>query len=341
MYVWSSDHGCVLLTRCLDKEVHQKPVLEVIGWFTLCPETGPLPEHAALHKQLTSLYAENGVMLGIHPNEFNTMDGAKARLPVSVYESIAEGEPAASEGAMQVDGTEGAGLRFRTVPFVIDTDETEMIAINYVAKGAGSAAAVSQAPQTSSKKAEEAQEPGSKSRTTEQKETPQPKGPVLTPEEEDQIAGLTTRLNSIKMLQERLQIMSKLVESVPPSYLSDPTVALSPNTPSSEYLPQLRNIQALLSRLSLLTPVGEAESAGLAQAARAQANDVALTSILSMLGQDVQGLSELGRKFMTVEQGKNTKSKSKGGFGQGVFGGLDDYNGRAGGINPDSGLLMM
>lgn len=279
-------------------------------------------------------------MLAIHPNEFNTMDGAKAKLPVSVYEGITEGDLPVSDGAMQVDGSEAASLRFRSLRFIIDTDEAEMIAINYVAKGAGSAAAVTQAPQTAPKKSEEAQESSNKS-STEQKEAAPSKGPTLSPEEEDQIAGLTTRLNSIKMLQERLQVMSQLVESVPPSYLSDQTVSLSPDSPSTEHLAQLRNIQALLTRLSLLTPVGKAESESLAQAGRAQANDVALTSILSMLGQDIQGLSELGRKFMTVEQSKSAKSKSKGGFSQGGFGGLDDFNGRPSGLNPDSGLLMM
>ena len=296
-----------------------------------------MPEHALVHKQLTTLYAENGVMLGVHPAAFNAMEGTKARLPISMYESTTESEQPAAEGAMQVDGSEAAHLRFRPVPFAIETDETEMIAINYVAKGAGSAAALSQAPQAASKKAEDMKEASGKTKAKEEKETPQPKGPVLTPEEEDQIAGLTTRLNAVKMLNERLQLMSKLVQSTPPSYLSDQTVPISATSPPSEHLVQLRNIQALLTRLSLLTPSDQLESEDLQQASRAQANDVALTSILSMLGQDIQGLSELGRKFVTVEQTKSVRNKSKGGFGQSSF---DDYNGRPGGMG-DAGMLMM
>lgn len=322
------------------KEVHQNPVLEVVGWFTLCPESGPLPEHAALHKQLVSLHAENGIMLAIHAAEFKTMDGTKGKVPVSVYESIPEAEGSAPENAMQVDGKEAAGLQFRPVPFVVETDETEMIAINYVAKGAGSAAAVSQTSQSTSTKAQEASQSSTKTRPADQKEAPAQTGPSLTLEEEDQIAGMTTRLNSVKMLQERLQLMSKLVGSSPPSYLSDQSITLSPTAPSPDHLAQLRNIQALLSRLSLLTPAGHGESEALRQAGQAQSNDVSITSILSMLGQDIQELSELGRKFATVEQAKSSRNKNKGGFNQGGFGAMDDFNSRSSRLDIDSELMM-
>lgn len=261
-------------------------------------------------------------------------DSTKAKLPISVYESVVEGEAPAGDNAMQIDSSE-VGLRFRHVPFTIDTDETEMIAINYVAKGAGGAGAVSlPAPAAQTSEAS-----SSKLEAAEQEKTVAPtRGPALTPEEEDQIAGLTTRLNAIKMLQERIQLMSKLVASVPASYLSDTSVTLTPDSPPQNQLAQLRQIQALLTRLSLLTPSSQAESEGLRQAGQAQANDVAITSILSMLGSDLQGLTELGRKFSTVEQQKAIRTKGKpGGFGmgQGSFG-MDDFNGRSG-----DGLLMM
>lgn len=324
----------------IDKEVHQNPALEVVGWFTLCPEAGPLPEHATLHKQLVSLYADNGIMLAIHAAGFSTIDGTKGKVPVSVYESISEGEGSATENAMQVDGKEGGSLQFRPVPFVIETDETEMIAINYVAKGAGSAAAVSQTSQWNSGQAEEAKPSSAKTRSADQKNTSAQKPPTLTPEEEDQIAGMATRLNSVRMLQERIQLMSRLVESTPLSYLSDQTIALSPTSPSPDHLAQLRNIQALLSRLSLLTPAGQGESEALEQAGRAQSNDVFITSILSMLGQDVQGLSELGRKFTTIEQAKSSRSKNKGVFTQGAFGTMDDFNGLSNRVDIDTGLMM-
>lgn len=327
-------------------------MLEVVGWFTLCPVEGPLPEHAILHKQLTSLYAENGIMLAIHPSDFNVEADSKAKLPISVYESVQEIESLSHEGAMQVDGKDTTTLQFRPVPYVIETDETEMIAINYVAKGAGSAAAVTEPTPSETKKPEEASSSGPRTRRAEKEkekkaekqevETPTESVRTLTNEEEDQIAGMTTRLNSVKMLHQRLQLLSQMVESVPPSYLSDQTVALSPTSPAADQVSQLRNIQALLTRLSLLTPVGQNESQTYHQASQAQSNDVALTSILSLLGQDIQGLSELGRKFLTVEQGKSNRNKGKGGLGGlgglggSALGGFDEHDARMAGVSMSS-----
>lgn len=319
-----------------DKDVHKNPVLEVVGWFTLCPVDGPLPEHAILHKQLTNLYSESGIMLAIHPTEFNAMQGTKGKLPVSVYESLPDTDLPMSDGAMQVDGSDVGGMRFRSIPYVVETDETEMIAINYVAKGAGSAAAITQTAQSTSKTAPRSTDEDGENKSAEKKETPvSQRVPTLTAEEEDQIAGMTTRLNSVRMLQERLQLLSRLVEGIPPSYISDQSIALLPSSPTPEHLSHLRNIQALLSRLSLLTPAGQIEAETLKEAGRAQSNDVALTSILSLLGQDIQGLSELGRKFLTVEQSKASRNKGKGGFGQGAYGSLDEFDSRPGGAAID------
>lgn len=328
--------GLTTADKYTDKEVHKNPALEVVGWFALCPEDGPLPEHAAIHKQLTTIYVENGILLAVHPQAFNHLQSPKARLPISIYDSTSDGEQAAGESAMQVDNADTA-LRFRRVPFVVETDETEMIAINYVAKGAGSAAAVAQTQPKATLKSESSKS-ASNGASAGGQEAEHSRGPVLTAEEEDQIAGLTTRLNSIKMLQERLQLMSRLVKSTSPSYLSDQTVPLSPTSPTPEYLAPLRNIQALLSRLALLSPVSSAGTEALERAGQAQANDVALTSILATLGQDVQGLSELGRKFTRVEEQKSAKAKSRGGY-------AEEYNARSGFFNPgfssDANALLM
>lgn len=278
-------------------------------------------------------------MLAIHPTEFNAIQGTKGKLPVSVYESLPDAELPVGDGAMQVDGTDAGGVRFRPVPYIVETDETEMIAINYVAKGAGSAAAITQSTQSASKKSSPYADEDSEGKSTEKKEASVSRNiPTLTAEEEDQIAGMTTRLNSVRMLEERLQLLSKLVESIPPSYISDQSVALSPSSPTPEHLIHLRNIQALLSRLSLLTPAGQIEAETLKEAGRAQSNDVALTSILSLLGQDIQGLSELGRKFLTVETSRNSRNKGKGGFGQGAYGSLDEFDARPGGPALDSSV---
>lgn len=226
---------------------------------------------------------------------------------------------------------------FRRVPFVIETDETEMIAINYVAKGAGSAAALSQTHTKSSSKSGGSQST-SNGTSAEAQKSEESRGPTLTPQEEDQISGLTTRLNAIKMLRERVQTMSSLVTSTPPSYLSDQKLPMSPSSPSPEYLASIRNIQALLTRFGLLSPVSSPDTDSLALAGQAQANDVALTSILAMLGQDTLSLTELGRKFTRVEETKTSKAKNKGNYS-------DDFNARSGffspGFSSSAGNLMM
>jgi hypothetical protein len=60
-------------------------------------------------------------------------------------------------------------------------------------------------------------------------------------------------------------------------------------------------------------------------ASLSQSNDVALSSLLAILGQDVQGLSELGRKFASVEQERGKKGKGKGGMGPGGFGSMGEF----------------
>ena len=148
----------------------------------------------------------------------------------------------------------------------------------------------------------------------------------LTAEEEDQIAGITTRLNSVKMLQSRLELLSKFLKSQPPSCLSDSNVPITEEAPNSASLPHLRNIQALLTRLSLLTPLADSTSASdtLSTASQAQTNDVALSSLLSLLGQDIQGMSEMGRKFSTIDNAKSARGKGKVAFGGDSYGAMDD-----------------
>lgn len=218
---------------------------------------------------------------------------------------------------MQVDGQESApSLKFRPLAYSVDTDETEMIAIDYVAKGAGSAAAIPESSLPSepvasiktdtSKGKSKLASPSSNSTVVD------PLGEtsiILTAEEQDAIANVTTRLNSVKMLQSRIALVRQFIQSLPPSYLSDQACSASPDP---AHLPHLRSIQALLTRLSLLTPSNDSTSSTnvspLAAASQSQSNDVSLSGLLNLLSQDVQALSELGRTFHTVYQSQNSKA---------------------------------
>ncbi|KAI1617744.1 hypothetical protein EDD36DRAFT_424872 [Exophiala viscosa] len=343
------------------KDVHKAPALECVGWFTLCPESGPLPEQVTLHKQAITFSSDSAILLALHPESISAGDTTGGKLPISVYESVLEGDHPKDEGSMQVDGQESTDIKFRHLSYTIDTDETEMIAIDYVAKGAGSAVAVDDsASQEPSSKPTETAPPDKKGKKRadlpSDDTSPEATNGVadtnyaLTPEEQDQVANLTTRLNSVKMLQSRISLLRSFIQTLPPSYISDQeSVAITPTSPDPSHLPHLRSIQALLTRLSLLTPIDSASSAQpLAAASQAQSNDVALASMLALLGQDIQALSELGRKFATVESSRGAKSKhgagpkgAAGGAGN-SFEGVGESDGRfAGAAVSNSGGMMV
>lgn len=340
----------------IDKDVHKSPALELVGWYALCSADGPGPDHVVLQKRVMELYNDSAILLAFHPDLVKAGSTTNGKLPVSIYEMVEEVEHAKDDASMQVDGEENPVSRFRHVPYTIETDETEMIAIDYVAKGAGTATALdepaSAEPSSKPVGSLSAQKKGKKranppTEAPEQKETNgvEEKLNVLTLEEEDQIASITTRLNSVNMLQSRIALLRSFIQSLPPSYLSEEGPPLSSTSLDPAHLPHLRNIQALLTRLSLLTPVDSASSTQpLTAASQAQANDVALVSMLALLGQDIQALHEVGRKFSTVESNRGPKSKlgiTKGSNappgGAGVFSSLDDSEGRFGGVSSFGG----
>ena len=290
---------------------------------------------------------ESALLLAFHLSTVSTgnVSNSNGKLPLTIYESVIEPDHGKGDGAMQVDGEDASDIKFRPLPYTIETDETEMIAIDYVAKGAGSAAAVHAAEEgNSSKETKEPIEGKGKKRADEAgagqlaNGTDEAANP-LSAEEEDQIAGITTRLNSVRMLQSRLSLLTAFIHSQSPSYLTDQNTPLSKTSPDPAQLPHLRNIQALLTRLSLLTPAADIASSTatstaadfLTSSSLSQSNDVALSSLLAILGQDVQGLSELGRKFASVEQERLKKGKSKAGMGSGGFGSIGEFESSKGG----------
>ncbi|ETI23143.1 hypothetical protein G647_04940 [Cladophialophora carrionii CBS 160.54] len=338
------------------KDVHKAPALEFVGWFALCPSDGPLPEFVSLQKQAITFYSDNAILLALHPEAIAVGAPTGGKLPITVYESVIDAEPK-DEGSMQVDGHETSVIKFRPLPYSIDTDETEMIAIDYIAKGAGSAAAIDDTPIAvqpsealpADKKGKKRADPSPEAVETKPTNGVEEPLKTLTAEEEDQIAGITTRLNSVKMLQSRLALIQTFVQSLPPSCLSSPPSSDSA-FPDPAHLPHLRNIQALLTRLALLTPPSDGSSTSakkaLASASLSQSNDVSLASILSLLGQDIQSLSELGRKFSTVEsnktgtKGKHSQQPGAGAKGTaGVGGGMGSAGGGFSGLgNGDGGF---
>jgi COP9 signalosome complex subunit 6 len=343
-----SSAECFILIKLTntDKDVHKAPALDLAGWFTLCTESGPTSALLPIHKEFLA-QNESALLLAFHPSAVSASatTNTNGKLPLTIYETIYETEPTKQDDSMQIDGEGVPGLRFRSIPYTIETDETEMIAVDYVAKGGGNAAAATTSTDAEGTISSEAKERADRKGKRRADEPPEAKkvvngtttANILTSEEEDQIASMTTRLNSVRMLQSRLSLLSTYISSLPACNLSD-TESEANIEPS--HLPHLRNIKALITRLSLLTPHTDTSAPTLSStttnpptavptqpqldplthAQQAQTNDVTLSSLLSLLGQDVQGLSELGRKFALVENAKQGKGKKMGGGGGGGLG---------------------
>jgi COP9 signalosome complex subunit 6 len=157
------------------------------------------------------------------------------------------------------------------------------------------------------------------------------------------IANLSTRLNAVKTLESRIRLIRSFLENLPPSVLSGDINQISGEgitTANAGTHPILRNIFALISGLSLLTPQ---DSKSFAVESLAQENDVALISLLGRLGENVKTIRELGKKSAVVETGKQPNVGS--GKGRKAHLGLpsrfDDELRESGFASLDAGGLQM
>lgn len=124
------------------KDVHLQPALDLVGWFTTAPVTGPEAVHVGIHQQISQSYNETAVLLAFHPS--SVLEGAPVggKLPLTIYESVHEtGE--AGDRSMDIDGQDAPlDLKFRELPYSVETEESEMISVDFVARGGGNATAV-------------------------------------------------------------------------------------------------------------------------------------------------------------------------------------------------------
>ena len=131
------------------KDVHKSPALDLVGWFTIAPTSGPQPQHIPIHRHIAHNYNESAVFLTFHPSTVLEGGTVGGKLPLSIYESIYERDSSTAQAGgdgdkpMQVDGEEGSlSLRFRELPYSVETGEAEMISVDFVARGGGNATAV-------------------------------------------------------------------------------------------------------------------------------------------------------------------------------------------------------
>jgi COP9 signalosome complex subunit 6 len=136
-------------------------------------------------------------------------------------------------------------------------------------------------------------------------------------------------MNAIRMLSRRIQLLRTYLDTLPRSYLSDPSLSLNPPTDAQQHqLPLnhsiLRSISATLARINILAPP---DSEAFTLESQQEASDVQLVNLLSSITNSVSAAKEFGRKSHIVEHAKN---QGKNRMGMGMMGG---YGGEGPGGN--------
>ena len=295
------------------KLVHKDRQLDLVGWFTVLPSYGPDESILPVHRFFLANYNESAILLAFHPDQV-LHHSAGGKLPLTIYESNLEvegGKPSNDEDKRMDDGESGLQLRFRELPYSVETEETEMIGMNYVASGSANAAAVTSKDKEPARSVEsngkgkrrlvEAEESDAKDEVEKQTSDD-----TLSKEEEEMVAALTTKANAIKMLQSRIDLMATYLNRLPPSFKNDSNGVLeedadmeSENTVPS--LTVLRQIQALVSRLDLVIP---SDKQAFNKEILQETNDVQLVQLLNTIMQSTEKAREVGKTFGIVQQGK-------------------------------------
>ncbi|KAG9682859.1 COP9 signalosome-like protein subunit 6, partial [Aureobasidium melanogenum] len=289
------------------KDVHKSPPLDLVAIFTLAPPSGPLPDHVPILQQLQHSYNDSLMLLLFHPQTI--LDGSLTggKLPISIYESYYEPGSENADKGMQVEGW-GMGrqlqMRFRQLPFEVETGEAEMIAVDFVAKGSGSAAVQNSATPASKGKS---RAEGSAATNDVQ----------LSSADEEVISSLTAKYNAIKMLHQRINLIKAYLAELPQSYLTDASISAGTSEPPLNHQ-LLREISSMLSRLPLLAPpvsqpnttipVPGMPQSSLATASSQEQSDVHMVSLLASLTRTVAQAKDMGSKYSIVQKAKTDRN---------------------------------
>jgi COP9 signalosome complex subunit 6 len=301
------------------RDVHKSPALDLVGWYTVLPNSGPQPHNLPIHRQILHHYNESAILLGFHPEEV-AAGSVGGKLPLTIYESNYEAEGSSADAGEDKEMTDAESLlklKFKELPYTVETGEAEMISVDFVARGGGNATAVESISKKAPTPAPEDKGKGKGKATSKSEEGEASKSEekhILSREDEEQLASLTAKANAIKMLHSRINLITVYLQNLPPSYISD-GVTSEADAESKKYTPVnqsiLRSIQALLGRLSVLIP---ADSIGFEHELMSEKNDVTLISLLGELTKSVQEVRETGKKYSIVESGKSSRAKRDGGM---------------------------
>lgn len=117
------------------------------------------------------------------------------------------------------------------------------------------------------------------------------------------IANLNTRLNAIRTLESRISLIKSYVSSISETNAADD----DPAAPKLSHT-ILRNINSLLSHLSILSPN---EQSAFTSEVLSQSNDVLLVSLLGQMGESVKAVRELGRKSAIIQNARQAGNTRK------------------------------
>lgn len=292
--------------------VHKDRNLDLVGWYTLLPRSGPGPNVLPIHTQILERN-ESAILLGLHADEIGD-ESIGGKLPVTLYETIYEVDGGSKEAQddgedkEMKDGDAQLKQKFREIPFVVETGEAEMISMSSVAGGATNAASA----QVREKQKEHDKEPDIKGKGKAQAKGKQvaveaekvdPSTVPLSKEDEEMVASLQTKANAIRMLKSRIDLIIKYLQRLPPPYMAEVEAEANAGgdgqTEPSQTL--LRLIQALVHRLSLVEP---ADAVEFKTELLREENDVQTINLLNELMSRVNDTRDVGRKFSAVEAGK-------------------------------------
>ena len=327
------------------KLVHKSPALDLVGWYSLVPSTGPTALHLPVHRQI-SAYNESAVLLGFHIEEMLSPASGDP-LPITIYESNMEAEESRdAEGEdKEMKDPEAATkmvLRFRKLPYSTETGESEMIAMQFVREGGANAAVESSEKQIleqfdkkvavddgKGKRRAVAYEESSKSKkdaaaASSAGQAPPDPDANLTRVEAEYMAALQAKYSAIKMMKSRLALVIAYLQRLPPDFtngnLTTAEAAEFAHASNGGYtIPSntiLRHIQALVTNANLVAP---AEQATLEREIQRETNDVNLISMISDLMSSVNEVRDTGKKFHIVESARNTRQNRMGGVSGTAF----------------------
>ena len=131
------------------KDVHKAPALDLVGWWTTCPSSGPIAPMLGIHREVMSGYNESALLVAFHPAKILAGETAGGKLPLTIYESVYESGKSGDaeiQSEMQIDGEEDNAeeleFKFRELGYEVVTGEAEMIGVDFVARGSGNAGLV-------------------------------------------------------------------------------------------------------------------------------------------------------------------------------------------------------